>query len=333
MSGTTAESPSESLGGFKDARLYRQEALSARSYGKALLAEAKADERIVCLGADLTQPTETYLFRDQIPERFFMLGIQEANMVGVAAGMARTGQIAFAHSFCVFITRRVYDQVAMQAAYPKLPVKLVGFIPGLATALGVSHQAIDDVALMRALPNMAVIEPAGPEQIAAAVRATLEYDGPVYLRMVIAGGRPDESAPLMGLELGKGQILTEGADVAIAASGMMVKEALAAARLLGEQGLSATVANFASLKPLDANLVCDLARRHRVLITAENHSVIGGLGSAVAETLALAGLAPRFGMIGVQDVFAEGGTTAFLFERYGMTAKHVAEKAISLAGR
>jgi transketolase len=333
MSGSATNKAGESLGGFKDARLYRQEALSARSYGKALLAEAKADERIVCLGADLTQPTETYLFRDQIPERYFMMGIQEANMVGVAAGMARTGQIAFAHSFCVFITRRVYDQVAMQAAYPRLPVKLVGFIPGLATALGVSHQAIDDVALMRALPNMAVIEPAGPEQIASAVRATLEYDGPVYLRMVIAGGRPDESIPLMGLEFGKGQVLTEGSDVAIAASGMMVKEALAAAKLLAEKGLSATVANFACLKPFDRDLVCELARRHRVLVTAENHSVIGGLGSAVAETLALAGLSPRFGMIGVQDVFAEGGTTQYLFERYGLTAQHIADKAISLGGR
>lgn len=329
----TESATSESVGGFKDARLYRQEALSARSYGRALLTEAKADERIVCLGADLTQPTETYLFRDQIPERYFMLGIQEANMVGVAAGMARTGQIAFAHSFCVFITRRVYDQIAMQAAYPKLPVKLVGFIPGLATSLGVSHQAIDDVALMRALPNMAVIEPAGPEQIAAAVRATLDYDGPVYLRMVIAGGRPDESVPLMPLELGKGLVLTEGADVAIAASGMMVKEALAAAALLADKGLSATVVNFATLKPFDRDMAVDLARRHRVLVTAENHSVIGGLGSAVAEALALAGVTTRFGMIGVQDTFAEGGTTSYLFERYGLSAQHIADKAMELGDR
>jgi transketolase len=323
----------ESVGGFKDARLYRQDALSARSYGKALLAEAMADERIVCLGADLTQPTEIYLFRDQIPERYFMLGIQEANMVGAAAGMARTGQIAFAHSFCVFITRRVYDQIAMQAAYPKLNVKLVGFIPGLATSLGVSHQAIDDVALMRALPNMVVIEPSGPEQIAAAVRATLEYDGPVYLRLPIADRRPDETVPLAPLVLGKGQTLTTGSDVAIAASGMMVKEALAAAELLAAKGLTTTVANFATLKPLDRDLVCDLARRHRVLVTAENHSVIGGLGSAVAETLALAGLSPRFGMIGVQDTFAEGGTTPYLMERYGLTAAHIADKAIALGDR
>jgi transketolase len=324
---------SQGMGGFKDARLYRQEALSARSYGKALLAAAKADERIVCLGADLSQPTETYLFRDQIPERFFMLGIQEANMVGVAGGMARSGDIPFAHSFCVFITRRVYDQAAMQAAYPKLPVKLVGFIPGLTTELGVSHQAIDDIALMRALPNMAVIEPSGPEQIAAAVAAALDYDGPVYLRLSIARTKPDETVPLAPLQLGKGLVVREGADVAILACGMMVAEALAAADRLAERGLSATVANMASLKPLDHDLVEALARRHPVMVTAENHSVIGGLGSAVAETLALAGLAPRFGMIGVRDVFAEGGSTAYLMRTYGLTAQSIADKAAELHAR
>jgi len=321
------------MGGFKDARSYRQEALSARSYGQALLAAAKGDERIVCLGADLSQPTETYLFRDQIPERFFMLGIQEANMVGVAGGMARAGDIPFAHSFCVFITRRVYDQIAMQAAYPKLPVKLVGFIPGLATELGVSHQAIDDIALMRALPNMAVIEPSGPEQVAAAVGAALDYDGPVYLRLSIARSKPDETVPLTPLELGKGLILRSGSDVAILACGAMVAEALAAAELLAQQGLSATVANMASLKPLDADLVESLARAHPVVITAENHSIIGGLGSAVAETLAQASVAPKFAMIGVRDVFAEGGTMAYLMEKYGLSARHIVDKAVELHGR
>lgn len=321
------------MGGFKDAKFYRQEALGARSYGQALLAAAKADERIVCLGADLTQPTETYLFRDQIPERFVMLGIQEANMVGVAGGMARAGDIPFAHSFCVFLTRRVYDQIAMQAAYPKLPVKLVGFIPGLATELGVSHQAIDDIALMRALPNMAVIEPSGPEQIGAALTAALDYDGPVYLRLSIARTKPDETTPLVPLELGKGLVVREGADVAILASGSMVAQALAAAEQLAGQGMSATVANMASLKPFDTALVERLARQHRAMITAENHSIIGGLGSAAAETLALAGVATRFAMVGIRDVFAEGGTTPYLMEKYGLTARHIAEKAVELHGR
>jgi transketolase len=333
VTNAATDTPITGMGGFKDAQFYRQEALSARSYGQALLAAAKADERIVCLGADLTQPTETYLFRDQIPERFFMLGIQEANMVGVAGGMARAGDIPFAHSFCVFITRRVYDQIAMQAAYPKLPVKLVGFIPGLATELGVSHQAIDDIALMRALPNMAVIEPSGPEQIGAAFAAALAYDGPVYLRLSIALAKPDETTPLVTCELGNGLVLREGSDVAILACGSMVAQALAAADELAGQGISATVANMASLKPVDTALTERLAREHRVLITAENHSVIGGLGSAVAETLALAGVATRFAMIGVRDVFAEGGTTPYLMEKYGLTARHIVERAVALHRR
>jgi transketolase len=323
---------SETLGGFKDARLYGGEALSERSYGKALLAAALADERIVCVGADLSQPTESYLFRDRLPERFVNLGIQEANMVGVAAGMARCGDIAFAHSFCVFITRRVYDQVAMQAAYPKLPVKLAGFIPGLTTPLGVSHQATDDIALMRALPNMVVIEPAGPEQVGAAVHAALGYDGPVYLRLQVAG-RPDESVPLMPLQLGKGLILRQGADAAILACGMMVGEALEAARTLAAAGVEATVVNMASLKPFDRALTAELARRCPVMVTAENHSVIGGLGAAVAEVLALEGISPRFGMVGVADVWAEGGTTPYLMERYGLTARHIADKVLALRAR
>lgn len=320
----------ESIGGFKDTRFYRDEVLSTRSYGNALLAAAKADDRIVCLSADLTQPTETYLFRDQIPDRFFMMGIQEANMIGVAGGMARCGDIPFAHSFCVFVTRRVYDQIAMQAAYPNLNVKIVGFIPGLTTSLGVSHQAIDDIALMRALPNMTVFEPSGPEQIGAAVSATLTHDGPVYLRLPIATRLPDETVPLVPFVRGKGEMVAQGSDVAILASGMMVQEALTARALLAESGISATVANFGSLKPLDKDLVLQLARHHRVLMTAENHSVIGGLGAAVAETLALSGVSVGFGMIGVQDVFAESGTTAFLMNRYGLTASDIAKKVVDL---
>jgi transketolase len=323
---------SKTVGGFKDSRLYRDEVLSARSYGQALLAAAEADDRIVVLGADLTQPTETYLVRDELPDRFFMLGIQEANMIGVAGGMARSGDIPFAHSFCVFITRRVYDQIAMQLAYPNLNAKIVGFIPGLTTELGVSHQAIDDIALMRALPNLTVLEPSGPEQIGAAFQAALEHDGPVYLRlsMMLGADKPDETIPLVPLQRGKGLIVAEGSDAAIIASGIMVEEALIARALLAERGISATVANFASIKPLDMEMTADLARRHGVLVTAENHSVIGGLGAAVAETIALSDVNPRFGMIGVQDVFAEGGSTRFLMQRYGLTAADIAAKVEKL---
>lgn len=319
-----------SLGGFKDARDHAEDALAHRTYGRALIAEACNNPRIVCLGADLSQPTETHLFRDLLPDRFFMMGIQEANMIGAAAGMARCGDIAFAHSFCVFITRRVYDQVAMQVAYPKLNVKLAGFIPGLCTPLGVSHQAIDDIALMRALPNMAVIEPSGPEQVAAAVRAAVAHEGPVYLRLQVATAREDRGLPIEDFTLGRGRILREGGDVAILACGDRVQAAVIAGERLADEGLEATVVNMASLKPFDSDLAVKLGRSHRVLVTAENHSVIGGLGAAAAEALALAGANPHFGMIGVRDVFAEGGSTDFLSEKYGLTADDIVRKAMDL---
>jgi transketolase len=178
-----------------------------------------------------------------------------------------------------------------------------------------------------------VIEPCGPEQIGAALTAALDYDGPVYLRLSIARAKPDETTPLIPFELGRGLVAREGGDVAILACGSMVGEALAAADLLAGRGISASVANMASLKPFDGELVERLARSHPAMITAENHSVIGGLGSATAETLALAGVATRFAMIGVRDVFAEGGTTPYLMEKYGLTARHIAERAVALLGR
>jgi len=318
------------VGGFTDPGLHGSEALGARSYGKALFASACEDERIVCLGADLTQPTETALFRDQMPQRFFSLGIQEANMIGVAAGMARCGDMPFVHSFCVFVTRRVYDQVAMQVAYPRANVKIVGFIPGLTTSLGVSHQAIDDIALMRALPNMTIIEPAGPAQIQAAVRATAAHPGPVYLRMPMASAAFDESTPLMPLDMGQGQLLATGTDIAILTSGTMVEQALRARSILADKGISATVANIHTIKPLDQDLVERLARTHRAMITAENHSTIGGLGAAVAERLALGPSSIQFGMIGVQDVFAEGGSKEYLMHKYELDAPAIVAKALSL---
>ena len=174
-----------------------------RSYGDALMEAAKADERIVALCADLVTPTETDQFRDELPERFHNVGIAEANMIGMAGGMARSGEIPFCHSFCAFITKRVLDQITMQAAYPNLPVKIVGFLPGVATILGVSHQAIEDVAIMRAIPNMAIFEPSGPEYHAAMVKLALEWDGPAYLRMKRPETTPDAFTP-QSLEIGKG---------------------------------------------------------------------------------------------------------------------------------
>jgi len=302
-------------------------------YGETLLDLARQDSRIVCLTADLTLSTETDLFREALPERFHQVGIAEANMIGLAGGMARSGEIPFVHSFCVFATRRCYDQIAMQVAYPNLPVKIVGLIPGLTTMLGVSHQATDDIALMRALPNMTVIEPSGSAAVPAAVRAALAHDGPVYLRLKRADGTEAGVVEEEGiLPLGRMRMLRRPGEGVLLACGMMVEASLKAADMLAAEGIAVGVAEVPTLKPLDSEIV-RLASGFRAVVTAENHSIIGGLGSAVAELLMEAGVRIGFSRVGVRDVFAEGGTTPYLFERYGLTAEAIAKAYREARGR
>lgn len=296
-------------------------------YGQALVELAAEREDVVCLCADLAPGTETDLFWKRFPERYVLTGIAEANMVGAAAGMARVGDMPFVHSFSVFLTRRVYDQVAMQIAYPKTNVKLVGFLPGLATLLGVSHQAIDDIALMRALPNMTVIEPSGPAQTAAAVRAVADFDGPVYLRMERATKPLGPDGALLDLEIGKAQIFRAGNDVAIFASGLMVDKALQAAEQLESDGIDAAVVNLHTIKPLDETLVCQLAEQCGAVVTAENHSVIGGLGDAVSHALEEQNVFASMRRVGVGDTFAEGGTLPYLLKKYGLDVEHIVAAA------
>ncbi len=292
-----------------------------RVYGEALLAAGRADPRIVALTADLTAATETDLFRDELPGRFFQVGIAEANMVGIAGGMARMGDVPFVHSFSVFATRRCYDQIAMQLAYPGTNVKVVGFIPGLTTMLGPSHQAIDDIALMRALPNMTVIEPADVRQVPAAVQAAAAHEGPVYLRIKRADAPPPEPLETTPLVRGRLDLLRPGRDGVIFASGLMCSNALDAAEKLAQAGLSVAVANVSTLKPLDEAAVQRLAVDcGGVVVSAENHSIIGGLGSAIAECLMESGVRASFERVGVKDRFAEGGSTPYLLQRYGLDA-------------
>ena len=288
-----------------------------RSYGDALVEAALQDERIVALCADLVPPTETDRFRDELPDRFLNTGIAEANMIGMAGGMARSGEIPFCHSFCAFITKRVLDQITMQVAYPNLPVKIVGFLPGIATILGVSHQAIEDVAIMRAVPNMAIFEPSGPEYHAAMVEMALAWDGPVYLRMKRPDTTPGAFTP-QKLEIGKGIIRREGSDITIISAGICVSEALIAAEALAKDGIEARVIDMASIKPIDEQLILESAQKTGAMITVENHSIIGGLGSAVAETLMEAGIGLPFKRVGIQDQFCEGGTTAYLMNKFGI---------------
>ena len=303
-----------------------------RSYGDALVEAALKDERIVVLCADLVPPTETDRFRDELPDRFINTGIAEANLIGMAGGMARSGEIPFCHSFCAFITKRVLDQITMQAAYPNLPVKIVGFLPGIATILGVSHQAIEDVAIMRAVPNMAIFEPSGPEHHAAMVQMALDWDGPVYLRMKRPDTTPDAFTP-QPLEIGKGVIRREGSDITIISAGICVSEALKAADKLAQEGVDACVVDMASLKPIDEALIIESAQKTGAIVTAENHSIIGGLGSAVAETLMEAGIGLPFQRVGIQDQFCEGGTTPYLMEKFGIDSKAIYSSAKTVITR
>lgn len=315
---TSSETADLTVGDF----ITRGAAPVPRLYGESLVRAAIADPRIVCLCADLPGSTETDLFREQLPDRFIEAGIAEANMIGMAAGMARCGDIPFVHSFSVFVSRRCFDQIANQLAYPRLPVKIVGFLPGLTTMLGVSHQAIDDVAMLRALPNMTIIEPAGPEQLGAAVDAALAVDGPVYLRLK----RPD--VPIANLVPRPipdepGELLRDGKDGTIFASGVMVDEALKASEMLARQSLSVAVVAVTRLKPLDADFIVRHSRQGCVVVTAENHSIIGGLGSAVAEILLETGVGVGFARVGIQDTFGEGGSTAYLQAKYGLLAADI----------
>lgn len=296
-----------------------------RSYGDALVEAASNDSRIVCLTADLAPPTETDLFRDTFPERYHNVGIAEANMIGLAGGMARSGEIPFVHSFCAFVTKRCFDQITMQAAYPNLPVKIVGFLPGITTLLGVSHQAIEDVAMMRAVPNMMVLEPSGPEYHAAVVKLALEHDGPVYLRMKRPEAPIDGPLVAKSLEKGKGVLCREGGDLTIIAAGLLVPEAMDAAEQLSQEGIEASVVDMASIKPIDRDLILDRAKTTGAIVTAENHNIIGGLSSAVADVLVDAGIGLPFMRVGVQDHFCEGGTTPYLLNKFGLDSIGIAK--------
>lgn len=295
-----------------------------KPYGTALLELARRRPEVVCLGADLTRQTETDLIRDQMPERFINVGMAEANMISIAGGLARAGHIVFANSFGVFATRRCYDQIAMSVAYPNLNVKIVGFMPGISSPGGPSHQAIDDMALMRALPNMTVVDLADATEISQAVEDVAAHPGPVYLRLK-RGEIPVIFEDTHRFSLRRAQVVVQGTEACLVAAGMMVPAALAAAETLSRNGASTAVVNSPVVKPLDAETVLGAARGARVVVTAENHSVVGGLGSAVADALAGAGLGVPLRRIGLQDTFAESGSREFLFEKYGLGVQDIVD--------
>jgi len=295
------------------------------AYGNAL-AEFGSDSRIVVLDADLSKSTKTDNFRKIYPERFFNMGIAEGNMMASAAGMASCGKITFASTFAMFAAGRAFEQIRNSICYPRLNVKIGATHSGLSVGEdGASHQAIEDIAIMRALPNMTVISPADAVETKYAVKAAIEHEGPVYLRL----GRL--SVPVIfdetdyNYELGKGIEISDGNDATIIATGLMVHRALEAKSMLQQEGINARIINIHTIKPIDIDIIIKAARETGAIVTAEEHNIIGGLGSAVAEVLAEHFPVPAL-RIGVQDKFGKSGKPDELLEMYGLTAADIVKK-------
>lgn len=298
------------------------------AYGEALLALGHANPRVVVLDADLYNSTRTAAFRKTFPQRFIDMGIAEADMVSTAAGMAASGLLPFCNSFAVFLTARCYDQIRIQIAYPALPVVLAGSSAGLTQGPdGASHQSLEDIALMRALPNMAVIAPADAIETRAVVQSLPELGRPVYLRL---GRYPvrDVHPATHSFVLGQAVRLRNGNDIALFACGHMVQAALDAAVSLEKQGVRAQVLNMSSLKPLDHEAIAAAAQQCNLIVTVEEHSIIGGLGSAVAEVLAEMGGAPKLLRLGTHDQFGESGTADELLTKHGLTPAAIATQTM-----
>lgn len=307
--------------------------IDVKPYGRALADLARHRDEVLCLSGDLTRQCEVDLFQEEFPERFIHAGMAEANMMSMAGALARCGHIPFVHTFGVFATRRPYDQIANAIAYPGLPVRIIGFMPGVSTPGGPSHQAIDDVALMRTLPNMTVVDVADAVEVRQVAAAVVDVPGPVYVRLK-RGEIPVIFDEDHVLRLGEAEVLVPGDDVALFASGMMLAAALAAARVLGGHGLSVSVINVPTIKPLDVATVEGAAAGARIVVTAENHTIVGGLGSAVAETLAEAGLGRPLRRVGLRDTFAEGSLTApYLFSKYGLSTQALIQTIWSALGQ
>ena len=296
------------------------------AYGQALAELGAINDKVVVLDADLSKSTKTNDFKKVYPERFFNLGIAEQNLLGTAAGFAAAGKIPFASSFAVFAVGRAYDQIRNSIAYPNLNVKIAATHAGLTVGEdGGSHQMLEDIALMRAVPNMTVIVPADGVETKQVVMAAAEHQGPVYIRL----GRPKVPV-LLGddykFEIGKGVVLKEGTDVTLIGTGIMVSKAMEAAELLAADGISAAVVNISTIKPLDNALITEMAQKTGAVVTAEEHNIYGGLGSAVAEVLVETCPVPM-ARVGVEDKFGESGLPDELLEKYGLTAANIAAKA------
>jgi len=296
------------------------------AYGNAL-AEFGEKYDIIVLDADLSKSTKTDTFKKKFPERFINMGIAEANMMSTAAGLATCGKIVFASSFAMFAAGRAFEQIRNSIGYPNLNVKIGATHAGISVGEdGATHQCLEDIGIMRTIPNMVIINPADAVESRAAVEAAIKHNGPVYLRF----GRL--AVPVLydqaeyKFELGKGIMLEDGTDVTIIATGLMVPEALEAKKILAQDGINARVVNIHTIKPIDEEIIIKAAKETGAIVTAEEHNIYGGLGSAVAEVLVENSPVPMK-RVGVEDKFGKSGKPKVVLEEYGLTANNIAAKA------
>ncbi len=296
------------------------------AYGKALAELAKENENVIVLDADLSKSTKTADFKAVSPERFFNMGIAEGNMMGVAAGLSTCGKIPYVSTFAMFAAGRAFEQIRNSICYPKLNVKVCATHAGLTVGEdGASHQTVEDLSLMRSIPNMVVISPADAVETMAAIKAIAKYDGPCYVRLGRAAVNVINDENTYEFKLGKGVVVSEGKDATIVATGIMVDAAIEAKEILAQEGIDAKVINIHTIKPLDNELIIESAKETGVIVTAEEHSIIGGLGSAVAEVVTEKYPVPVL-KVGVNDTFGESGKPDELLKAYNLTAQDIVNK-------
>lgn len=293
------------------------------AWGQGLVDLARNDERLVVLDGDLANSTKADVFHAAFPDRFFEMGIAEQNMLGVAAGLATTGYIPWISTFAAFLTKRDLDQIRVVIAQPELNVKMAGSYSGILTGkTGKTHQSVEDIAVFRAMPHVVTIAPADAHELTLAMTAMMEDERPTYLRLT-RDPSPIVTDGITSFTIGKASMLREGSDVGIIATGVQTVRALDAAEGLAGEGISAAVLHVPTIKPLDIDAIVELASRVDAIVTAEDHSIIGGLGGAVAETLG-EHRPTRMKRVGIQDTFGESGPNDAILEKYGLTPKHVA---------
>ncbi|MEJ7798933.1 MAG: transketolase C-terminal domain-containing protein [Ilumatobacter sp.] len=302
----------------------------SRPYVQAFIDFAADRPDVLALSADLTNSCEIGQWRDTYPDRFFSFGMAEQNMLGFAAGLAREGFRPFVHTFSVFLYRRPYDQLAMSIAYPNLPVRLIGFLPGITTPGGVTHQAIEDIAVLRAMPNMTVLETGDATEVETVLAAADDVDGPVYVRL-LRGEVPRLFPHDEPFTVGVSRVLSEGDDVTIITAGITTEEAMRVTPLLQSRGVSVHHVHVNTHKPFGDEALKDaIAKARHGVVTVENHTIVGGLGSAVAEVIADNGMGQRLVRLGLRDTYAHGASREYLMREHGLDAMALAQAVESL---